>query len=127
MIITMKSFKHSSSRPHKLRINPTDNKYCPILALKHFCERRGTIQGPIFLKSNGRPLMRHQVASMLKEVIALLSLKMKSFNTHSLCIGKITDLAESRASQNTLREAGRFHSSAYLKYFRPKSVSVPQV
>ena len=126
LVITMSSFKHSANRPHKIQINPTFDKFCAIRAIKTLCKIRGSGPGPLFIKKNGQPLNRTHVASTLKKILSSLALGGK-YNTHSFRIGKITDLALKGATANQLKETGRFHSMAFLKYIRPHAVSIPQL
>ena len=123
--ICMNSFKHSHNRSYNIKIKATKDKYSPLVAYNNYKILGGSFPGPFYLKKNGKPLRRTQIAAVLGKALASLSMKEKNYNTHSFRIGKITDLAALGASDNQLRQTGRFHSNTFMKYIKPNTVLIP--
>ena len=125
LIITMRSFKHSKGKVHSIRIDANHASFCPVVAVRKYLKKRGGRKGPFFLNSRGRALTRKNVVQELNRGLKALNINHKPYNTHSLRIGKLTDMAMNGASWAQLRAAGRFHSNAFQKYVKPMLVNIP--
>lgn len=123
--ITLNSYKHSRQRHNQIRIPQTKGKHCPVMAFNKFIRVRGKEPGPLFLDVNNKGLTRSNVAAVLQKCLSTVVAKPSNYNTHSFRIGKITDLASKGTPAIQLRIAGRFNSSAYLKYIKPSVVVIP--
>lgn len=123
--IKLKSYKHH--RPggiDKVIIKRQQMPlYCPVNAMvKYVNICRDREENKIFQYANGTPVNRKQFESHLKSLIALAGSNPQEYNTHSLRIGKITDMARAGFSITQMKQTGRWKSSAYQKYIRSRSV-----
>ena len=78
-----------------------------------------------FVKENGRPFKREEVAAALKDAIGRLGLKPKHYNTHSLRSGHATQLFLNQCPNEVIKRYGRWHSEAYLKYIKTNKLYIP--
>lgn len=112
------SFKHSKTSA-KVQILASHNScICPVQLLSHFL----SIKPPspyLFCGADGLPITRGFIVQWLNRLVARSSFSHLRINTHSLRIGRTTDLALTGASDAYIRQAGRWASDAYLKYIRP--------
>ena len=123
--LRLTSFKFSKEEAIILLHPDDDGEHCPVRALSNYLCVRPPLSGPLFLKENGAPLRRVKVAATLKSCAILAGLDAEKFNTHSLRVGRATDLAAAGASEALIRETGRWTSNAYLKYIRFKTFELP--
>ena len=120
LIVTFRTFKHSTE-PVSITLNSClDSIYCPVRAFFKYISLRGDQPGFIFLNSLKRPLNRSNYATTLKNCISKLGLPGTRYNTHSLRIGRATDLAIAGNPAHIIKNIGRWKSDAYKKYIRPK-------
>lgn len=124
--IDFHSYKHSRSpTPTMVLQQDPDPVCCPVKTLGQYLRLRGTSQGPLFIHQNHIPVERQTLSAALKSTIQLIGLKPENYNTHSFRIGRATQLAQDNHPHNTIQTAGRWHSSAYLRYIRPQTVTLP--
>lgn len=119
------SYKHSGHTQQSLVIEPLSQKYCPVRALQNFITIRGSKKGPLFTHMSGHPLSRHDFSATLKSCLEFKGYCSKSYNTHSFRIGRATDLAAKQTPHTIIKSTGRWKSSAYQKYIRPTSFTLP--
>ena len=113
----LNSFKHSKE-PVKIKImSSSDPMICPVQLLDNFQNIRPH-STYLFCEQNGNPISRSFVVRWLNKLVAKSSFANLKINTHSLRIGRTTDLALAGASDAYIRQAGRWSSNAYLKYIR---------
>ena len=124
--LTLRSFKFSR-KPARLLLSPhPSDAHCPVVALLKFLELRSSAAGPIFVhKNNGRNINRAFVAKHLSRLLALAGRDPKDFNTHSLRVGRATDLALAGQPDSIIRQTGRWQSAAYLNYLRFSLFQLP--
>lgn len=124
--IKFTSYKHSNGLTPTLLLQPSnDNYYCPVRALQAYIHKRGPQPGNLFI-SQSYNINRSQVAQFLKRTVTLAGYDSQKISTHSLRIGRTTDIAKSKlVSESTLQSIGRWKSSAYQKYIRPTTISLP--
>ena len=126
VVINFRTFKHSKGQTASLKIAATHDVCCPVSALSKYLSKRGTVSGPIFIKENGKPLTRSNVASALQQCLRPTVRNPERYNTHSFRIGKITDLACAGYSNAKMKKIGRWRSStAMQRYIKPTLVHVP--
>ena len=125
--INFKSFKHSGDATPSVTIQADPNPArCPVKALQAYLAVRPQVDGPLFIETNATPIHRTQFTAFLKSVLAGTTLDPDSFNTHSFRIGRATQLAQDNHSQETIRSAGRWKSSAYIRYIRSDNIHLPR-
>ena len=120
------SYKHSKPDPPPLYLKsrPNHKSICPVLRYIQFKKIRCKESSYFFCWSNGEPLVRSNVADMLKTHLSILGYQEQHFNTHSLRSGKTTDMANEGYSSTQIALAGRWSSDAYKKYIKPDKVIV---
>ena len=123
--LRLSSFKFSKEGTSVLLSPVVGGTHCPIQALSAFLRVRPNRPGPLFIKESGAPLRRPFVACVLKRCVTQIGLNAEKYNTHSLRVGRATDLAAAGASEALIRETGRWNSNAYLKYIRFKTFELP--
>ena len=125
--ITLSSYKHSKTTTPTLILQkqPTD-KHCPVKSLQKYLLIRGAAPGPIFINKMSQPLTRENFAHYLNLCLQLAGLPAEHYNTHSLRIGRATQLAIDGASEMTIKAAGRRKSTAYQKYVHPTVFHLPK-
>lgn len=126
LYITFQSYKHSNGKTPTLKLEQSsEGRYCPVKALLYYLHKRGSQPGPLFSLPH-QQLSRLQVANFLKKLLSLAALQPSRFNTHSLRIGRTTDLAHSnQVSELDIQSIGRWKSTAYKHYIRPTHLNVP--
>ena len=67
------------------------------------------------------------MARHLKDLVAAVGENPEDFNTHSLRVGRATDLALAGTSDAIIRQTGRWKSNAYLAYVRFDLFHLPAV
>ena len=114
----LNTFKHSR-RPQKLLLEKDDtDAFCPVRTLLAFYAIRPRVSGALFVNAQGTPFKRIFLAKHLKKLLELVGENPLLFNTHSLRVGRATDLALAGESELRIREIGRWNSNAYLGYVR---------
>ena len=125
LVITFESYKHSSSRKI-FHLRPSAHpSFCPVYALTDYLKIRSNWLGPLFVDPQGVPLKRAFVANGIKQLIQYVGLDPALFNTHSLRIGRTTDLAKEGTPLEVIKETGRWSSDAYTNYIRFPSFTLP--
>ena len=116
--LTLPTYKHSKSPSHLL-LKPTPHlPWCPVKSLLLYLRTRPPLPGPLFLTRRHTPYSRATYAKILKKGLAAIGLPPDDYNTHSLRVGRASDLALSGASDATIRATGRWQSNAFLDYLR---------
>ena len=123
--LRLTSFKFSKGEASCLLAPGGVGEHCPVRALTGYLAVRPKIPGPLFISEAGAPIRRAKVAAALKRGVARLGLDACHYNTHSLRVGRATDLAAAGAPEAIIRETGRWSSNAYLKYIRFKTFELP--
>lgn len=123
--ITLPTYKHSTA-PATLVIPPAEErKYCPVRTLMDFLVIRKNGAGPVFVDETNSLVTRATFSKHLKLLVAYVGLDSRHYNTHSLRIGRATDLAAIGVPDQLIKETGRWRSNAFQKYIKIKSVSLP--
>ena len=125
--LTLATFKHSKESV-SFKIRKQDNaNFCPVQVLLQYVKLRGHKDGPLFINENGKPANRQFLASHLKSFVKKLGLTPSSYNTHSLRIGRTTDMAAAGVPEQIIKATGRWGSDAFTKYIRFDNFTVPRV
>lgn len=120
-------YKHSAHHTPLLKIKRQPQGIpCPLSALQRYLAIRGAHPGQLFINLDKSPVTIEQFANILKITVSMCSLPTHLYTTHSFRIGKATDMASNGHPDQTIRQAGRWRSTAYNRYLRPENVTLPQ-
>ena len=120
------SYKHSADSKPKFLLQPQkQTNYCPVVALREFIKVRGQSIGPLFKDAQNKPVTWHCLLNHLRSSLELAGFDPKLFNTHFFRSGHATPLAANNVIDKTIKETGRWKSSAYLQYIRPSHFILP--
>ena len=118
------SYKHSKPNPAPLYVKATQNSTCPVRALRRFKKVRPASSSTMFCHENRRPISRGQLVEVVRSHLDMCGRNSCEFNTHSLRMGKATDMLREGFTDRQIAVAGRWSSSAFLKYIKPNLVVV---
>ena len=124
--ISFETYKHSNGPTDTILQPIPGNNFCPVASLSTYMDIRGVKAGPLFLNSSGTPLTREEYSQKLKLCASIANLPVNRINTHSFRIGRATQLASENASDATIRQVGRWKSSAFRSYIKPTHVVLPK-
>ena len=119
------SYKHSSGRSPIFNLLSTGDALCPVKAIHSYLKIRGNFEGPIFCTYDQKPLKRTEFSHILKETLEMAGFNSSQYNTHSFRIGRVTEVANTGASDLVIKNTGRWKSTAYQGYIRPGSFDLP--
>ena len=122
----LESYKHSKGKIEFELLPGDDPVLCLVRHLISYLELRGTGPGCLFLNATRAPVRREFLANQIQMLAGLLGLAKEKFNTHSLRIGRTTDMAAERESEANIKRTGRWNSPAYLGYVRFASFVLPK-
>ena len=91
---------------------------CPVAAVLGYTAARGSQQGPFFLTSAQRPLLKEQFVAEIRKLLVTLGLPDHQYAGHSFRIGAATSAALAGVEDSTIQLLGRWQSSAFLRYVR---------
>lgn len=124
IIFHFQSYKHHKSGSPPLMVTSTNDKFCPVRAMRKYLQRRGNSQGPLFRHREGSPLFRSDIVEMLQDHIAFLGLNPSEYNTHSFRSGRATDLATKGHTVTQISLAGRWRTTSFKRYIKPGVIRV---
>lgn len=124
-ILQFDSYKHSiPGECFKLLIeHQQDKAKCPVAMLKQYLLVRGSQQGYLFIHPNATSITRSQFNEILRNTLSFIGLSPTQYKGHSFRIGACTWLMKQGKSDSQIRQRGRWHSNAFLKYLRPDITS----
>ena len=79
---------------------------------------RGDTPGPFFRTASGELVTKHWFVSQLCGILAAIGLPDHKYAGHSFRIGAATTAALVGIEDSTIQALGRWHSAAFLEYFR---------
>ena len=123
--IKLPTYKHSNGPAVLIIPSCTQTSYCPVNSVLNYLLLRNHTTGPLFLNQDNSLLKRRHLADLIKNLVKLLNLQPRSYNTHSPRIGRTTDLASKGVPDQMIRQIGRWRSDAYLKYIKLDFVALP--
>ena len=123
LIVLFTSKTHGKeSFPQKIKIEETKEKdkfFCPFKLMRDFLAVRGNYikdSDPFFIYGDGTPVKPEQVRKTLRNILETLNLNPSLYDTHSMRIGRASDMANFGYSASQIRQAGRWRSNAMFKY-----------
>lgn len=122
--ISFSLYKYSPKSTTPLILNTTSDNTCPVTAYHRYLKVRTKHVCPAFSLRNNKPFTRQKLLAVLKHHLTLAGHNPAHYNTHSFRIGKTTDMASRGIPYPKIAMAGRWNSSAYLKYIKPSSIFV---
>lgn len=125
-LIHMTSYKHHYNDGSVLKMSRAKYpEFCPVQALLNYIKISPGSTGNLFKNVLGSEITRNDLVKVIKQSLELLRIEPSLFNSHSLRIGRTTDLALAGVSVEKIKMVGRWSSNAYLKYIRPSEVKLP--
>ena len=122
---TLQSYKHGKE-PITLTLAPARGQvHCPVKELMRYFVLRPPLGKTLFVNEAGELVTRSFVAKYLKLLVEWAGEDPSSYNTHSLRVGRASDLALAGACTDTIRRTGRWKSEAYLDYVRFNVFALP--
>lgn len=91
---------------------------CPVHCMIDYMQIRPKISGPLYCHFDGKPITRYQFSAVMGKALAVLGYNSKLYTTHSFRIGAATAAAEKGLSDEEIKLAGRWKSSAFQTYIR---------
>ena len=120
------SYKHSKM-PKRIELHSAPQQpHCPVTALRDYLAVRCPGADTLFNDQRGKTATRQFVAEKLKFLVSHAGLDPTRYNTHSLRIGRTTDLAKEGVPEAIIRETGRWESDAYKRYIRFPAFILPR-
>ena len=94
-------------------------KHCPVKALKRYLDLRGSLSGPLFLLSNGKPVTSCIFATYFRNVLDWVGLSPRFYKAHSFRIGACSEAILQGMPQESVMALGRWSSrAAFKRYIR---------
>ena len=124
--VTFRSYKHKQDKGQVVRlVSATKGQACPVgLLVRYLSGRRRCRQDDyLFVTPSGRPVQAQDVRILLRSTLTALGRDPTKYSTHSFRVGGATTAAQQGASDAQLRMLGRWSSSAFLSYVRPRAFS----
>lgn len=114
-----KSKTDQAGKACKLTIHPADKgSICCINSVLLFMGVRPKIEGILLCHQNRDHLTRYQFTSILTKCISKLGVSTELIKSHSLRIGRATDLYKEGVATETIKTLGRWRFGAFHKYIR---------
>ena len=123
--VTFITFKHSLGNPMALAIPPSSLPTCPVKLLQSYLRKRGSSPGPLFCYPGLAGISPAQFRTFLNMALARCNLSSLWITPHSFRIGAATFAASKGSSTSQIQAMGRWKSSAFLKYIRIQSITLP--
>ena len=111
-------------RPQKICIESIKGEnsiFCPVKQTHRFTKLRKTYDTddePFYVHRDGTPLKATEFRTILRSTISKIGLEAYLYDTHSLRIGRVTDLFKQGMSVERIKKLGRWRSNAIYKYLR---------
>ena len=125
LTIRFESYKHSTTESEGIKyvIKATTSEFCPVAAMNSYLLiRKKCVGGYLFTEEDGKTVTRDSIATVIKRAVSLTGRNSELFNTHSLRIGRATDLAKLGYSDTKIKQIGRWKSRAFADYIRPSEI-----
>ena len=108
------NYKHSAGRT--ARILSRDSQTAQ--ALRNYLSIRGNTPGYLYIWPSGKPITRIEFTKMFQSCLHFCNLDTSVYKSHSLRIGAACQAASMGYTGTQIRQMGRWHSDAFLKYIR---------
>ena len=112
------------AEPQKIKIWADSNctgYYPPFKVTREFLQLRGGYRKdnePLFVFQDKSPVRPHHFRTILRRALKRLGLDAKLYDTHSLRIGRASDLMKLGVNIDKIRQNGRWKSNTVYKYLR---------
>ena len=117
------------SRPQKIKLSAASSDYsylktihfCPFTLTANYLIVRGGYEldnEQFFVFSDGRPVFPSHAREVLNKCLINLGLNSQLYGTHSLRIGRATDMLKNNETLDKIRRVGRWRSNAVFKYLK---------
>ena len=112
-----------SQRQDKLQLQRIrcNRHFCPFAVAQNYLALRGNFTKPeeqFFVFSDKSPVVPENIRKVIKTLIAQLNLDASLYYSHSLHVGKASDMAKYRYSIEEIKRAGRWKSNAVYQYIK---------
>ena len=121
-----------ASLPQRIKISATQqtlrrgrlstSEFCPFEIANQYLQLRNEYYEEdnehFFINSDGSQISQNQVRTVLKDALQSIGLQHELYDTHSLRIGRATDLLQSGCSIDEIKQVGRWKSNAVFRYLR---------
>lgn len=121
LVIKFVKYKHHQGLPKSLLIKEQPIG-CPVKALTEYVRIRGSVDGPLFVDTNFKPISSFRFSDIFKRTLSYIGLDPAIFKPHSFRIGAATHAFLSGASMDEIQLMGRWKSHAFRKYIRVESL-----
>ena len=122
--LTFHSFKYSKPGHKPMVISKQEKGTCPVAAYALYLKVRPSHPKAAFVNQDGSHLTAQYVRSTIRSLLTSIHLDPLDYDTHSLRIGKATDMACRGYTDTQIAMAGRWTSSAYKKYIKPQIIRI---
>lgn len=107
-------------------LSAQDSHTCPVKSMLGFLHVRPQISGPLFCHYGVKPLTRYQFSAVLDKAIVAIGLDKRFYKSYSFRIGAASTAYQKEFSDEDIKIAGRWKSSAFQTYIRsPLACSKP--
>lgn len=110
-----------------LYLGRSGSEVCPVAAVLNYLVTRPAPDGPLFVHSDGSPLLKRQFVAGVRRALSAAGLDSASYSGHSFRIGAATSAAASGVPDHLIKTLGRWESSAYQLYIRTPRQSLAAV
>lgn len=122
LTITLRHFKHSKpNKTEKVHFNKAlKPDICPVHHMKEFLKVRPKCKvKQLFVSEIGNKITANKVSNVLKMLVKCQNLNQKRFTSHSMRIGRTTQLSLNMVPENEIVKMGRWRSKkAMCSYIR---------
>ena len=127
LILLHTSKTHNRGRlPQKIKIEGSvnvgnDDNFNPYTCTRKYLRLRGDYSDnndPLYVFSDGSPVRPFHVRRLLKYLLKEAGLNNQLYDTHSLRIGRATELSKSEVDIEIIKQVGRWRSNAVYNYLK---------
>ena len=125
MLVLFTSKTHGLDKmPQKIHIwrdSRHKTNFDPVTILDQYSQARGgyvELSEPYFIFQDGTPVKPAHYRKVLRKTLTNLGLNPKLYDTHSLRIGRASDLMKFGYSVDRIKQLGRWKSNAVFKYIK---------
>ena len=96
-------------------------RFCPFKITNEYGALRGGYSSDdeqFFIFPDGSPVTSRHIRRVLRKMVKKVDLDPKLYNTHSLRIGRASDLMKMGTPLDTIKYLGRWKSNAVLRYLK---------
>ena len=108
-------------------LGSTGSDLCPVAALLDYLSLRGNSAGPLFQLENKSPLHRRPFTTKVQQALTAAGFDGSMFTSHSFRIGAATTASAVGVPETTIKQLGRWRSSAYQTYIQTPSAHLARV